>query len=410
MPFSLIFILCILLFLAMSWYSMRMALFGLILLVPIYILRLDLGPIPTNLWELLVAWVFLVQVIRKPLELIAAFQRFIRPIFWPLLLIFAGLAIGLLVTPDLFLTAGIIKGWFVAPILFYILLCLNLKKEDLVPATVALLFSTLPIALAALDQVVTRQFMTNDGRASAWFASANYLTLYLVPICLVSIHLWSELSRKRRWILVFVWAANLLAIYFSFSFGGWLALIASLAIGIIWYRFDLFKKWLLPTILAGALAVTLLYFTNERFATMLNLAEKSSASIRLQVWAAALLMIKENFFIGLGAGSFTLNYQQYVLRLFNPPIEYAILHPHNLAFQILISSGLAGLLGFVWLFILYFKKIVLKNPLTLGLFMAMVAILVHGLVDTPYFKNDLAALFWILFAFNTIQSHGQQKT
>jgi hypothetical protein len=27
---------------------------------------------------------------------------------------------------------------------------------------------------------------------------------------------------------------------------------------------------------------------------------------------------------------------------------------------------------------------------------AMTAILVHGLVDTPYFKNDLAMMFWLI--------------
>ena len=30
----------------------------------------------------------------------------------------------------------------------------------------------------------------------------------------------------------------------------------------------------------------------------------------------------------------------------------------------------------------------------LGIVLAMVAIIVHGLVDVPYFKNDLALEFW----------------
>jgi uncharacterized ion transporter superfamily protein YfcC len=32
----------------------------------------------------------------------------------------------------------------------------------------------------------------------------------------------------------------------------------------------------------------------------------------------------------------------------------------------------------------------------LGLMGAMVVIVVHGLVDVPYFKNDLAVLFWVM--------------
>jgi hypothetical protein len=34
----------------------------------------------------------------------------------------------------------------------------------------------------------------------------------------------------------------------------------------------------------------------------------------------------------------------------------------------------------------------------LGLMGAMTVIVVHGLVDVPYFKNDLAVLFWAIIA------------
>jgi hypothetical protein len=36
--------------------------------------------------------------------------------------------------------------------------------------------------------------------------------------------------------------------------------------------------------------------------------------------------------------------------------------------------------------------------LGLGILGAFVVIVVHGLVDVPYFKNDLACLFWVLIA------------
>ena len=32
----------------------------------------------------------------------------------------------------------------------------------------------------------------------------------------------------------------------------------------------------------------------------------------------------------------------------------------------------------------------------LGVFAAMLAVIVHGLVDVPYFKNDLSLEFWAL--------------
>jgi len=39
----------------------------------------------------------------------------------------------------------------------------------------------------------------------------------------------------------------------------------------------------------------------------------------------------------------------------------------------------------------------------LGLLCAMVVIIVHGLVDVPYFKNDLAVMFWALVAMISAQ-------
>ena len=45
--------------------------------------------------------------------------------------------------------------------------------------------------------------------------------------------------------------------------------------------------------------------------------------------------------------------------------------------------------------LLYRKKI---DFLALGLLSAMTVWLVNGLVDVPYFKNDLAILGWLMFA------------
>jgi hypothetical protein len=36
------------------------------------------------------------------------------------------------------------------------------------------------------------------------------------------------------------------------------------------------------------------------------------------------------------------------------------------------------------------------RPVELGVLLALVAVVVHGLVDVPYFKNDLSFEFWVL--------------
>ncbi|MFH0955991.1 MAG: O-antigen ligase family protein [Candidatus Falkowbacteria bacterium] len=122
------------------------------------------------------------------------------------------------------------------------------------------------------------------------------------------------------------------------------------------------------------------------------------------------------------------------------PLEI-YLYPHNIFLNFWSELGLAGLLLFAWVIIKYFwlgikilslraagkseaisgrpvreiAKLVLseaKDPrspeygllamtdkyLNIGLICAMVVIVAHGLVDVPYFKNDLAVMFWLLIA------------
>jgi len=91
------------------------------------------------------------------------------------------------------------------------------------------------------------------------------------------------------------------------------------------------------------------------------------------------------------------------------PVEI-YLYPHNILLNFWSEIGLLGALIFMWLI---FKSIYISLKLTitygrekhsekylaLGLMSALIAILVHGLVDVPYFKNDLAVMFWLLLAF-----------
>ncbi|NTU99155.1 hypothetical protein HGA64_04085 [Candidatus Falkowbacteria bacterium] len=89
------------------------------------------------------------------------------------------------------------------------------------------------------------------------------------------------------------------------------------------------------------------------------------------------------------------------------PLEI-YMYPHNIVLNFWTELGLVGLLLFAWFigkyyFSLWSLAFRLKNaievrPVIIGLAAAMVAFLVHGLVDVPYFKNDLAVIFWLLAA------------
>jgi O-antigen ligase len=79
-----------------------------------------------------------------------------------------------------------------------------------------------------------------------------------------------------------------------------------------------------------------------------------------------------------------------------------LIYPHNIFLNFWTEIGLVGMLAVLAIIgqATVFAWRIRQNDMVLGSgFMAMlVTLVVHGLVDVPYFKNDLAFLFWILIA------------
>src|SRR5690606_23613524 len=77
-------------------------------------------------------------------------------------------------------------------------------------------------------------------------------------------------------------------------------------------------------------------------------------------------------------------------------------YPHSLLLNFWSETGLLGVAGFllvVFAFAAVAWLVIRAHPdewLPPAVIAAMIALLVHGLVDVPYFKNDLAMLFWII--------------
>ena len=76
-------------------------------------------------------------------------------------------------------------------------------------------------------------------------------------------------------------------------------------------------------------------------------------------------------------------------------------YPHNIFLTVWSELGLLGLISFVGLVVHIFAQLIRLNKKKIDLFaLALVGsfsfMLIHGLVDVPYFKNDLSLEFWSL--------------
>jgi O-antigen ligase len=98
-------------------------------------------------------------------------------------------------------------------------------------------------------------------------------------------------------------------------------------------------------------------------------------------------------------------------------LEWAVPQPHNIFLAFWLQAGLLGFAGFLMLLFFIFnalfrilqdkKNATLAAPL-LGFFLYVV---LHGLIDTTFWKNDLAFLFWVCaFLVLFLHANAGQKT
>jgi O-antigen ligase len=85
-------------------------------------------------------------------------------------------------------------------------------------------------------------------------------------------------------------------------------------------------------------------------------------------------------------------------------------YPHNIVLTTWTELGLLGLAAFIYilgaLIIRPWKALAtsfgLYRPVLWGLGSAFIMIAVHGLTDSPYWKNDLSLEFWVLASLEVV--------
>jgi O-antigen ligase len=116
------------------------------------------------------------------------------------------------------------------------------------------------------------------------------------------------------------------------------------------------------------------------------------------IWKTSEKLIQDNYLWGIGPGNFQNKYLEYQ-KFYPPYLEWAVPHPHNIFLAFWLYSGIIGFAGFLILLGFFFREFFAEQKSALK-FMAlgiMLVILIHGLFDTTYFKNDLAVFFWLAY-------------
>lgn len=389
-------------------FAVKNLIYFTVLLLPAYLIKLNIGWLHANLFEVFVGIILVLRLTSKGFSKIYFFGK-IETV--SISLIFIGLLMSLVVNDSRMTGLGIIKSWFVAPLLFLWLIRENMPDEKRNNILKALYVSGLGVSLIALGYLAFGK-VTFDGRLQAFFNSPNYLAMYLAPAIIIgSVFLIEKMKKSSRqynadkalWLFLPV---ILLAFFFTFSYAAWIAVIA--ALGAVWIILGIHNK---ESVVKVALSVLVILFLlgsilfsqagSQKMRDLVTLDERSSLSSRVMIWKSAAKILKDNWIMGVGPGNFQQTYLQYQ-KYFPPYLEWAVPHPHNIFLAFWLQAGIIGLIGFMSLITVWFWK-ALKNKkprdeaLRYAVLGIMLYILFHGLADTTYFKNDLAVIFWLCF-------------
>lgn len=404
-------------------------LFALTLLVaPLYAVRFNLLGFPTNV---LMLWVFFVLLVG--VGWIVTTKRIGRFVQWlgQELRTSQGVLVGL------FLLSGVISLFvgglsqdklgqflvlFLQPITLFILIRFwvfstgwKLEFGNSL-ASAALLF----VAVCGLYAIV--QYTTLLGvppawwgnsvepkRALAFFLHPNFYALFVTPLLAFLVPVLSaqylvlkgatpdgdrafpRLSTKHLALSTALWVLGAVGLLLSLSRGGWLGLAAAAGVFLLVAA----NRTLLKAVLAIVIVIVIVVSAvpNFRYRILLPFHGEKSSVARFSLWYTGWKMVEDAPVLGKGLLGFSNNWDAY-------NTDKNLQHypaPHNIFLNFWIDTGLLGVLSFMGLLALVlWRGVKAKRGYQLALALAGVAILVHGLVDIPYLKNDLALVFWIL--------------
>ncbi|MDD4271326.1 MAG: O-antigen ligase family protein [Patescibacteria group bacterium] len=450
----------IVLFFILAWRRPDLAVMFLIAALPAYLIRFNISGLPATLLEAMIWIVFLVWAIKNFsrvknnfLENFKKENKKIKisyPFDWEIVLLLLVSLAAAGVAGFSASSLGVWKAYFFEPIMFFIVV-VNIMKGEKGREKIlwSLAVSALAVSALAIYQKFTGAFIGNPlwaaestRRVVSFFGYPNAVGLYLGPIVLLlagwlaSVIAYARNGKIKIIFISLTIILSSLSIYFAKSKGALLGVAAGLIIFGLLVNKKIRWATIIFLIIMG-LGVAAYRPARDLGVSNFTLTNKSG-QIRKAGWSDAWRMLKDGHLItGAGLANFQAEVAPYhtegiFIKDFSDPDAqrklvfnevYRVAHwqpleiylyPHNIVLNFWSELGLIGLLLFVWIIGKFFwmgirllslrgsvsdrSNLTNKKFIIIGLICAMAAIVAHGLVDVPYFKNDLAVMFWLLVA------------
>jgi tetratricopeptide (TPR) repeat protein len=285
-----------------------------------------------------------------------------------------------------FVTAYAVRNWETALGVSIILMMLGMG--------VALFFITqyshqnypeTPGFILRMGEVTT--FLPNFGITMHPNSAATFVEGF-IPIGVILAITTRRMSLRPLWIMLTL--VMLYAIFLTYSRGAWVALIATLVLGVLTFSR---RAAIITAVVATVGIATLIILGPERLDFLQNALSWTSS--RYELYRNSLYVAGDYAITGVGLGDvFALIYSRYGLLIQVPFLTYT----HNLPLAVWFGQGILGLTAFIGivvtfvLFVWYVIRSSAPRRLFVGAWLGVAATLIHGLFDA----RQYAEAWWIM--------------
>ncbi|MDA3803139.1 MAG: O-antigen ligase family protein [Patescibacteria group bacterium] len=437
-------------YLVLSLKRLDIALFFVIAFLPSYLIRFTFFTIPFTLLELMILTSFAVWFVKEGPNLKKALKNRSKrgkyPFWKEIILILISSFIALAVAGFSNSALGIWKAYFFEPVLFFILIINVLRgqkgRDKIFKSLIVLALS---VSVVAIYQKVTGSFIPNEfwanfetRRVVSWFSYPNAIGLLLAPLSALLLGYYFYLPKKtnlkgslKKILVLLTIVFSVISIYFAKSEGALIALFISF---LLFFLLSNKKKRRISFVVIFLILASLFIFKPLRsYVVDKGSLNDLSGQIRVNQWRETFQTFKGNgILLGNGLNSYKEAVEPFhqegifynfdnienfdavvwasldLQKKYWQPVEI-YLYPHNIFLNFWTELGILGLIAFVILIFramyISLKLYISKNNIdkrqkyiALGVFSSLLIIVIHGMVDVPYFKNDLSVFFFVIIA------------
>ncbi|MEB3352413.1 MAG: IctB family putative bicarbonate transporter [Cyanobacteriota bacterium] len=235
--------------------------------------------------------------------------------------------------------------------------------------------------------------------------------LAVLPLTVVALVRWRGIGPRLFAVTSLV--LGLIALVLTYSRGAWMGMVVALAtIGLL-LALRATRSWppfwrrALPLLLLGGGALVLVVLVSQveplrvRVMSLVAGREDSSNNFRINVWTAALQMVRERPWIGIGPGNSAFNL---IYPLYQQP-KFNALSAYSIPLELLVEAGIPGLLAGGGLVLAAVRTSLARwrgdGPLVLpalGALALFAGLIVQGLTDTIFFRPEVQLVAFFALA------------